>query len=290
MRGSNPFIIGLETEHLVGRKEEIERFTSYIEAGSRQSIAVIGSRGIGKSTLIKKFRHIAEKNRYRSTSIYVSRKQDANELLRKINNADVDVIFVEDADKNKKLVKLLEKTTKFIILSSISEKCILKEKYAMMRIRPLSETEIKEFIEEKLKGKDVKASGGFLEMIKEETEGHPFVLMMVLWNIFDKLKDNEKVITRGNYLANLQSSLEIVGHNFFDEMYNDLSETEKSVLGAIVRSGNGEPKEISGICKKPLNTVTTILLRLVESGNVVKISRGKYRIFNKLYGRYVEKQ
>ncbi len=287
MRTANPFNIGIGTDALIGRKHEIEIFNSYINSELGQHIAVIGSKGIGKTALLKKFRQIADKNKLSTVTIYLNKKTDDSEIARKTKG--IDSVFLEDLDKDEKIVESVEKIkSRIVVVSSISDKKISKENFIIMKLKPLNEIEIKEFIEEKLKDKEIKVASGCLELIVEETEGHPFVLLLVLWNLYDKLKESEKIATRGHYLNCFSSTIELLSYNFFDDLYNELSDGEKAVLKAVVKSKEGTPREIADICGKPLNTVTTLLLRLVESGNLIKISRGKYRIFNRLYGKYVE--
>ncbi len=289
MRTGNPFVPGVETEKLFGRKEEIWQFSAYLTERKPVKIAIIGAKGIGKTTLIKKFREMAEKDRLITAIYYTGYTGKKNQVTA--DNENAGMLFIEDVDKNPDVLEnleKLEKTNKTIVVSSTSEKWINKDIFQIMKLRPLNDFEIKEFVEEKLKDKGIKIAGGALEMIIEQTEGHPFVLLLVLWNLYDKLPENERIISKAHYIAALQSTLELLGHKFFDDLYFDCSDGERMVLKAVIKSSGGTPIEISEMIKKPLNTITTLLLRLVDKGNLVKISRGKYRIFNRLYGKYVE--
>ncbi|MDO8553595.1 MAG: BlaI/MecI/CopY family transcriptional regulator [Candidatus Micrarchaeota archaeon] len=287
MKSTNPFVLGLQTEELFGRKEEMELFSAYLDEHTPMKIAIVGVKGIGKTTLMKKFRQIADKNKLETKTLYAGRIS-ISELKKEV----ADIIFIEDVDRNSEVLKKLEKLNINIIISSKSEKRINKNVFQIIKLRPLNHIEIKEYIEEKLKDKGVKIASGALETIIGESEGNPFVLLLVLWNIYDKLHENEKIITNGNYIAALPSTLELLGYKFFDELYFHCSEGEREILKVIVKSKNETctPSDIASICKKPLNTVTTLIMRLVEKGNLVKISRGKYRVFNKLYVKYVSLQ
>ena len=52
-----------------------------------------------------------------------------------------------------------------------------------------------------------------------------------------------------------------------------------------------EGAHVSDVAKaigKPLGPVTALMKRLLDRGAVVKMDRGKYRIFSRLYARYVK--
>ena len=53
---------------------------------------------------------------------------------------------------------------------------------------------------------------------------------------------------------------------------------------------NEEGMHVSDIAEelgKPLGPVTALTRRLLDRGQIIKLGRGKYRIFAKLYAKYV---
>jgi len=67
MKLENPFRPGsaIDPRYFVGREKELEQFRTYLKTskeGNPQNIAVLGERGIGKTSLLRKFENIAEKS------------------------------------------------------------------------------------------------------------------------------------------------------------------------------------------------------------------------------------
>ena len=78
----------------------------------------------------------------------------------------------------------------------------------------------------------------------------------------------------------------MLARELFDGLVQQLPEAERKVLKAFAES-RGEA-HITDIAKKlKMRYATTLALRLEERGQLVRIDRGIYRVFNRLYGKYV---
>jgi predicted transcriptional regulator of viral defense system len=76
-----------------------------------------------------------------------------------------------------------------------------------------------------------------------------------------------------------------MGRDFFDRLYSKLPRSEREVLRAFAELG--KPANISDIARKiKKRHATTLALRLAERGQLERVDRGLYRVFNRLYGRY----
>jgi|GEM_PF-964832 len=83
----NPFTKEIQSpESIVGRKREIGIFNSYVESTIHKkplSMAVVGSLGMGKTILLKRFREIAEKNRCLGIYVKIQKGEGLQRVLEK---------------------------------------------------------------------------------------------------------------------------------------------------------------------------------------------------------------
>ncbi len=344
MRGINPFTPGIQKpEELVGRKEEVNLFNSYLSsttAGQPVFMLVIGTKGIGKTSLLRYYQAIAEKNRALAV-LFRSHKSDGlqrliDELENTINekislgtltkkyaeilkNVKINedngqkvleniyhdlkkdlsaVVFLIDDVHNisnllRKLIslftKLADKKIPYMLVLSSSGELHLHEAKELFRpiyVSELNQKDMTEFIEKTLAVNKLKMGEECLHTIIEDSQGHPLVLLTICWTIYDKIKENEKIISRGHYTAYLPTIMNNLSRELFDDLYEETSPGEREVLIAFA-NGEASVSDIAVQLNKPLNTVTTLVLRLAESGNLRKVARGRYKIFNRLYGKYV---
>jgi hypothetical protein len=161
------------------------------------------------------------------------------------------------------------------------------ETVTALQLKPFDEHEAKEFIDKGL-GKEPKMGEECLHSILSDSGGNPRLLKNVCRHIYDRLKDNEKVITKGHYLAYLPYIMSMLSGEWFGGMYQETPASERAILAVMAKSDEG--MHVSDIAKalgKPLGPVTALIRRLLDSGQIVRLDRGKYRVFAPLYARYV---
>src|SRR5262249_37600041 len=127
-----------------------------------------------------------------------------------------------------------------------------------------------------------------LSSIIADSGGNPRLINSVCRHIYEKLRDNEKIITKGHYLGYMQYIMSMLSREWFGRMYQETPAAERVILDELAREEGG--MHVSDIAKKlgkPLGPVTALTGRLMDSGQIAKVDRGKYRIFAKLYAKYI---
>ncbi len=208
------------------------------------------------------------------------------------------IIFIDDADRLKDNEELIAFLSKYRILAQNNHLKLgfvisytraygsLLDFGKQITLHALEEHEIRELVESGLKKGPPKMGEECLRSIIEESGGNPLILKTILQVIYEKLPDKEKVITQGHYLAFYPTIMGTLSRDFFDGLYQSLPGSEKEVLKAFAEEGNAA--YVSDIARKiGKRHATTLALRLVERGQLVRVDRGLYRVFTKLYGRYV---
>jgi hypothetical protein len=157
-----------------------------------------------------------------------------------------------------------------------------------MELRPFDAHDARELVEKALKKGPPKMGEECLQSILEDCGGNPRLVKTVCYNIYERLRDNEKVINKGHYLAYLPQIMGTLSREWFGRMYQETPPGERALLHVLAKEDGG--LHVSDIAKKagkPPGPASTLMKRLLESGQIVRLARGKYRVFSRLYGRYV---
>jgi len=207
------------------------------------------------------------------------------------------IIFLDDIDRMRKAEEGFSLITKLareigmneqvgFVVSSTRE--LMAEGTTAINLKPFELHEAKELVEKALKKGPPRMGEECLNSIMADSKGNPRIIKTVCWYIYDALKENEKVISKGHYLANLPSIMGMLSRDWFDRLYQETPAAEREILAALSKSEDG--MHVSDVAKKlgkKLGPTTALIGRLLESGQIVKPDRGRYRIFARIYARYV---
>ncbi len=320
---------GERTADLGGRKLELMMFRNFLDAlagGEPQALIVQGSRGTGKTALLKRFvdeaesrgmhtvfvqaekgekevelavdaiGHLEEKHPHKIK--LVSTLAEAGRMLadEAAEKETVAVIFVDDADRLHKASETVSRIVDGWRRLKISGAGLVvatgKELgdfgAEQMKLAGIEQMDAQDLVHRALKESEVKMSDECVNLILRDTGGNLRLFKTVCWYVYEMLKGNEKVITKGHYLAYLPSMMSLLSRESFGSIYYDTPEAERKVLGIIASKEEGMMvSDIAGALKKPLGQVTSLVKRLVERGEIVRVERGKYKVFSRLYGKYV---
>ncbi|MFA5247525.1 MAG: ATP-binding protein [Candidatus Micrarchaeia archaeon] len=153
-----------------------------------------------------------------------------------------------------------------------------------------SKSESRAFIDKKLSRTGMNISDAAFEKVCIVTEGHPFVLNAYLNSAYSRLSPKEKELTEVHLRA---ADIDFVGSvlgRFFARFYDDSGKVSQSILDILASSKNGEAflSELSDKLKKDNNELSPYIGKLVQDGAVIRIDRGKYRLFHHLLGEYIQ--
>jgi energy-coupling factor transporter ATP-binding protein EcfA2 len=333
MKGPNPFVLwDQDTQNISGRKEEARIFNGFVNATSSKQpeiMLVTGGPGVGKTSLLKYFGHLARKNGVLAPYVKIEKGESMEMVLDKLHHevrswpgiavtekkapSDFEglldsvspekkhfgiIFFMDDIDKMKKApetVSEIEQAVKkswgkkniSFVLSSVKDFRVsgLVKK---MELKALEEHEAREVVEKALKKGPPKMGEECFNSIMNDTGGNPLLFKTVCHYIYERLRENEKVISKGHYLAYLPYIMSMLSREWFGRMFQETPAAEREIL--LVISKNEKGAHVSDVAKeldKPLGPVTALVKRLLERGQIVKIDRGKYKVFSRLYGKYV---
>lgn len=330
MEGSNPFALWEENpENIFGRKEEGRLFKVFVNATISKQPGVINITGIpgyGKSSLLRYFKHLAEKGGLHAPLVKAEKGENFETLVDKLYHeiivlenvplgqrtpinfkelVDVGldkqhfgiIFLIDDIDNMKKaeevIVELVDvakilwkkKSISFVITST-KEFQIKSEVVSNIILKPFSEHDAKEYVEKTLKDKELKIGEECLRSIMADTGGNQKLFKNVCRFIYDRLRDNEKIMTKGHYLAYLPYIMSMLSRESFGRMYQEVPAAERDILRVLAKD-EIHISDVAKELKKPLGPITALTKRLLERGQIIKVERGRYKIFSKLYARYV---
>ena len=300
---------------------------SATSAGQSGMIIVRGGSGSGKSALLSAFRDAAEAGGVLAPYTKAERNEGMGSVLGKIfqdalmlsgspaKGTPIDaaalesslrrmaqkrhfgtIVFIDDMDLVRKPEAELDSIAKtlghgnvsFVVSSTREFRITLPESVKMVELGPLAEHDFAEMVEKALKKGPPKMGEECLRSILADTGGNPRLLKTVCRIVYERLRDNEKVISKGHYLAYLPYIMSVLSREWFGRIYQETPEGERMILGVLAPEDEGvHVSDISKKLKKPLGPTTALMKRLLDSGQVVRLGRGKYRIFARLYGKYV---
>jgi hypothetical protein len=130
-----------------------------------------------------------------------------------------------------------------------------------------------------------------LNTMMADTQGNPRLLKTVCRLVYERLRDNERVISKGHYLAYLPFIMSMLAREWFGRMYQEIPPGERAILHALAaEEGGAHVSDVAKSLKRPLGPTTALMKRLLDRGQVVRLDRGKYRVFARLYAKYVEQR
>ncbi len=209
------------------------------------------------------------------------------------------LIIIDDLDRMRKAPEALSALSRLakagwgrrkvgFVVSTTRAMDERSEVVTAIELRPFEEHEARELVEKALGKGPPKMGDECLASILADSGGNPKLIKSVCRHIYDKLRDNEKLITKGHYLGYLQYIMSMLSREWFGSMYQLTPPSERRILSELARSEDGlHVSDIAARLAKPLGPVTALIGRLAESGQVVRVGRGRYRVFSKLYARYV---
>ncbi len=162
----------------------------------------------------------------------------------------------------------VRKTMELVVLS---EAAPFYRQVLVKRIPPLTRTEVARFLERYAGIKYEKLANELYEI----TGGVPFYLQWL--GRVGSLKRAEEAV---------EEFIEEEGNIIFQEEFDRLSGTERKIITALAK-GRERPAEIAREAEIETNAAATYLRGLVDKEVVEKVERGRYRIRDRLFERWI---
>ena len=175
-----------------------------------------------------------------------------------------------------------------LVVSSTRELAGAQAEMRNLRLKPFDEHDARELVTRALKGSQLRMGDECLASILADTGGNPRLFRIICWQIYEKLKENDKVISKGHYMAHLPTIMNVLSREWFGRMFHETPKAELGILAAMSKEESGmHVSDIAREIGRPLGQTTALMGRLLARGGVVRLERGKYAIFATLYARYV---
>jgi hypothetical protein len=222
-----------------------------------------------------------------------------NNLWKTLGHSLTGVVFyIDDFDnvrKNEEMLRHIanvaaERRNIGFVVTTTKRLRRLPENTQELELGPVEEYEFRDYIAKSLK-KEPKMGDECIKSVYDDSGGNPKLLKQVCWILYDRIKEGEKVITKAHYTANMRNIMSFLARDWFGRMYASASTQEKTVLKILARARKPlSVKESAKQLNKPMGPVATLLLRLDAKGQIIKVERGKYRIFSGLYAKYIRER
>lgn len=208
------------------------------------------------------------------------------------------VFFIDDVDNARKYGDAMrhlanvasEKRGVAFVLSSTRRVSGLPENAKEVFLGPVSEQEFRDYVAKALK-KEPKMGDECIKAIYADAGGNPRLLKQSCWMLYDAVRENEKMITKAHYTANMRNIMGFLSRDWFGRLYSTASSQEKTVLKTIARANAAlSVTEVSTQMNKPMGPTATLLLRLEAKGHIMKLERGRYQAFSGFYAKFIRER
>jgi hypothetical protein len=154
-----------------------------------------------------------------------------------------------------------------------------------LEVKPMSLEEVKETLDKPLVASSRAIDDEAIERVHELSAGHPYVVQTFGFYAFE---DGSSRIDRETIERLLPRVIARLSSQLFRDRFESASKAEKCVLLAMSEIGSAtSPKEVARKSNLSEKSVPKILERLVNKSCISKAERGKYTLFNPLFGEYV---
>jgi len=314
-------IIGMKEE-----VRALDGFINRISAGQAPILMVHGVPGSGRSALLKHMRTVAERQGISIVFIHVEHGENIEELARRIFNEAIapvlpykkktsdftelldtlpsaarkgsfgNLLILDDIDSLRKseeslkmlLVSMAGSSHRVALVMSSTRAFRINE-LPTLELLPIDETQAKDFVAKALKDSHMRMGDECISTILADTGGNPRLFRDVCMLVYDSMKEHELVISQAHYLSYLPSIMAVLSMEWFGALFQKTPKRERAIL-SVMAQGDENGMHVSDISRKvgrPMGETTALMGRLLDSGQVVRIDRGTYRIFAGLYAKYV---
>ena len=158
--------------------------------------------------------------------------------------------------------------------------------FERFNLEPFDPDGTRELIEKPLAAENMhlSVSNEVVQKIQSIAEGHPYFTTLIMRDLLNKRQEGK--INLDEFIKIYPDVTEHFAKVKFDSDLTKATDAEKEILFKMAKTPKKEltPKEIGGKSKAKL------LERLVKKDLVVKVARGKYKLYSKLFKDYLSKR
>lgn len=203
------------------------------------------------------------------------------------------IFIIDDFDAVKNAQKILEELNEAIegqsgvgLLMSSSKKLVPMLGNMLIKLNAVEEHDFFDYVA-RVTTKATKIGDECARAIYLDSGGNPRIIQFISWYLYEHVKEGDKIITKAHYDGLRRGVLTALANEWFGQFYADASEEEKRILQELAKAEQISVTELSRIVGKKEGPTATLLLRLLERGDVMKVKRGVYKLFAPLYASFI---
>ncbi len=161
------------------------------------------------------------------------------------------------------------------------------------RLVNLNEEETLEFLEKSLDVVKCKIEKTAAQIIYEKSEGHPYIVVSMAFNIFNELGKNEYIITKKLVEINMNLCEIKLEQDYFLSLFHPLTPKSKEILLKIASKLNKTEFTFSDavrILDTERSHVSPYIIEMYRKGCINKLERGKYEIFHGMFLNFLKRK
>jgi hypothetical protein len=165
--------------------------------------------------------------------------------------------------------------------------------FPAVRLLYFTKKETHEFIEKSLGVVNCSIKSGAVDMIHEKSEGHPYIVVSMAFNIFNELDEKEKIITENIVRASLGICENRLEQDYFISLFHPLTPRSKELLLRLateLKKPAFTSSEAAYILSVKSSQIGPYIQEMYRKGCINKTERGKYQIFHGLFLNFLKRR
>jgi hypothetical protein len=157
----------------------------------------------------------------------------------------------------------------------------------------LDKKETAEFLKKSLAAVGCSIEDGGIDIIHEKTEGHPYMVVSMAYNIFNVLPETKKTVTEEIVNGSIELCEAKLEQDYFLSLYHPLTPKCKEILLKLAHKLDSTKFSFSQAVKiigEDGSYLSPYIQEMYRKGCVNKIERGKYEIFHKLFLMFLKRR
>lgn len=161
------------------------------------------------------------------------------------------------------------------------------------KLIPLNREETNEFLEKSLSVVGCKIEKNASDFIFEKSEGHPYIMVSMAFNIFNELGEGNTLITKKSVSSAMNLCESRLEQDYFMSLFHPLTPKCKNTLVVIADQLHATRftfAEAVNAVGSDGSQVAPYIQEMCRKGCINKTGRGKYEIFHKLFLDFLKRK
>ena len=165
--------------------------------------------------------------------------------------------------------------------------------FPAIRLNCLNRNETSEFLERSLNVVSCRIEKEASDILHEKSEGHPYILVSMAFNIFNQSEYDKNIITKELVSKSIDLCESKIEQDYFLSLFHPLTPKCKEIILKMsnkLKATEFAFSEAVDILNMDSSQISPYLQEMHKKGCINKLERGRYQIFHKLFLNFLKRK